>query len=106
MELINRKRFREHWERVMPGLGEPGSALWVYEEQVGVRCRWFLKIRPIHSWDEFINRNNPEGRKQAFWLWCDRQLRGTVLCYSSNDREEWWGFTHKPDVVPFVMKWT
>jgi hypothetical protein len=105
MELINRKRFREHWEQIMPGLGEPGSGLWAYEDHSGVRCRWFLKMRPIHDWDEMITRDLPDGHKKAFWLWCYRHLQGTVLCYSTNDREEWWGFTHKPDVVPFVMKW-
>jgi hypothetical protein len=96
MELINRKRFREHWEQIMPGLGEPGSGLWAYEDHIGIRCRWFLNMSSDRCSD---------ADKIDFWRWCHRHLRGTVLCYSSSDSEQWWGFTHKPDVVPFVMKW-
>jgi hypothetical protein len=27
------------------------------------------------------------------------------LCYSSNDTEEWWGFSHRADIVWWLLKW-
>jgi hypothetical protein len=98
---LNRTEFSRHWENILPGLGEPGSTLWIYEEEQGVECQWFVAIDPIHNWDEMINKNKPD-----FWTWVGSNCQGCVLCYSSNAYEEWWGFTDKDDIVPWILKWT
>jgi hypothetical protein len=104
MKLLNRDEFSRHWENIMPGLGGEGSTLWIYEEEQGAECQWFVSIGPIHNWDEMIQSNNPN--KDSFWQWVGRNCQGCVLCYSSNAEEEWWGFTDKDDIVPWVLKWT
>ena len=92
--IINRKQFREHWENVMPGLGECGSALWVPEQETGKKSRWFITVPPI-QYDNLA-------------IWIVKNCTGQVLCYSSDDfsQIEWWGFSHKPDIVWFRLKWS
>ena len=103
--ILTRKQFREHWNALRPGLGDEDSVLWSYEDANNKKCRWFVSIKPIHAWDEFIQEGHPENRKQQYWRWCHQHCRGQVLCYSSNDTEEWWGFTHRADIVWWLLKW-
>ena len=89
---MNRMQFRQHWENILPGLGEESSELWVPEQSTGKKSRYFVKVRPIIC--------------ENFWKWCIENCRGQILCYSSNDREEWWGFSHKADIMWFVLRWS
>ena len=95
MKLLNRKQFREMWEDRDSGLGEEHSPLWI-PEQSQRKSRHFVCIRPLKK-----------GRDE-FWLWTVQNCRGQVLCYSSSDedQEEWYGFTHKPDIVYFLLRWS
>lgn len=95
MKLLNRKQFRKMWEARDPGLGEEHSPLWIPEHSLR-KSRHFLCVRPI------------EEDNHKLWLWTVKNCQGQVLCYSSSDedQEEWWGFTHKPDIVHFVLKWS
>lgn len=99
--MINRKKFREVFNNIHPGLGDEDSPLWEPERQAGTRPnRWFIKVRPL-------NIDSSREEKTKFLLWCDKFCSGQILCYYSDtdNKEEWWGFTHKDDVLPWKLKW-
>jgi hypothetical protein len=103
--MLTRKQFRQHWNKVRPGLGDEDSALWIPEIHHDKKCRWFVSTKPIHAWDEFIQEGHPENRKQHYWAWYHQHCRGQVMCYSSSETEEWWGFSHRADVAWWLLKW-
>lgn len=96
--MINRKEFRKIFNQLKSGLGDSNSPLWEPERHCRP-SRWFVKIRPI---------NFDETTSQKFWKWCYKNCRGQVLCYSTNsdNQEEWWGFTHRADIVFWVLRWS
>jgi hypothetical protein len=97
--MINRKQFRQLFNSYKPGLGEFDSPLWYSEQQGDCKpSRWFVNIRPL----------NHQNFKTEFWAWANKTCQGQLLCYSSNteNQEEWWGFTHRADVVLFLLKWS
>jgi hypothetical protein len=67
---------------------------------------WFVSIKPIHACDEFIQQDHVINRKQEFWSWCQKNCQGTIMCFSSSDDEEWWGFGHQADVAWWLLKWS
>jgi hypothetical protein len=104
--VLSRKQFRQHWNTVQTGLGDEGSPLWILEDGLGKKCRWFVSVKPLHAWDEFIQEEHPKNCKQHYWGWCHQHCRGQVMCYSSDsETEEWWGFSHRADVAWWLMKW-
>jgi hypothetical protein len=96
IDILNRKQFKEVWEKILPGITAEDNPLWVSEVYTGRKSRWFINIHPI---------NPDRWNKTNFHLWCEKNCRGQILCYSSSDENEWWGFTHKADIVWWVMKW-
>lgn len=94
--MLNRKQFREHWNKVRPGLGDEDSGLWLPEQHHGKKSRWFVSVRPIPAQDEDL---------YDFWQWCYKNCRGSIMCYSASVTEEWWGFSHRADVAWWMLKW-
>lgn len=97
--MITRKQFRELWNQYQEGMGDHNSPLW-FPESNRDYSRWFVKVRPID-----LSSNH---KKNNYFLWCDQFCKGQVLCYSSDtdNEEEWWGFTHKRDIVMWILKWS
>ena len=96
--ILNRTSFIKHFNSLSPNLGSSDSPLWETEKYLGVECTWFTCIRPVHNFYE---------SKDAYWSWVRNNCRGEVICYSSDDKdEEWWGFTHRADIVMFLLKWS
>lgn len=97
--ILTRLEFSDHFESVHVGLGAADSPLWIPEHELTDPCNWFICIEPIA-----LQRT---GRKEQFWDWTKKILRGQVRCFSSSidGGEEWWGFTHKEDIVLFVLRW-
>jgi hypothetical protein len=93
--IISRKQFREHWKKINPRLAQWDSPLWCLEEWYG-KSRWFVNVA--------VNTKY-ENRKE-YHQWVLRNCRGRVMCYSSNAEEEWWGFSHKPDVFLWILRWS
>lgn len=95
MKMLNRKQFRKMWEDRWPPLGKEGSPLWIPEESKR-KSKYFACIRPIKKY------------RDDFWSWTCQNCQGQVLCYSSSyqDQEEWYGFTHKADVLLFLLRWS
>lgn len=92
---MTRREFRRHFDTIAPGLGAWNSSLWTPETWDGARpSRYFVCIPPVVGHDENIFRK-----------WCLQHCRGQVLCYSASDLEEWWGFTHRDDIVHFILRW-
>lgn len=103
MTVLTRRQFRQHWEQLMPGLGKDGSVLWTMEQYHNKKCRWFVCTRPIGTESKLmVDEWSP---KKEFWLWCNRNCAGQILCYSSSREEEWWGFSHHADIVIWMLKW-
>jgi hypothetical protein len=101
MTVLTRRQFRQHWEAIIPGLTE--NVLWLVEESYNKKSRWFVCTRPLETKSELIvDGLNP---KQDYWLWCHRHCAGLVICYSSSPEEEWWGFSHRADIVLWMLKW-
>jgi hypothetical protein len=97
--MINRKQFRQLFNNKRNGLGDWDSPLWLPEQYNNHEpSRWFVNIRPL----------NHQNFKTEFWAWANETCRGQVLCYSSSNekQEEWWGFTHRDDIVLFLLKWS
>ena len=97
--MINRKQFRQLFNSYKPGLGDWNSPLWCLEQQGDYRpSRWFVNVRPLGVYKFH----------EEFWFWANKTCQGQILCYSSNteEQEEWWGFTHKSDIVLFLLRWS
>ena len=67
MPVLNRKQFKQHWNKVHPGLGNDGSGLWCYEDESNKKCRWFVSIKPINL--------QTENRKQQYRQWCRKIVK-------------------------------
>lgn len=92
MKILNRKQFSDMWEEKQSGLGKDDSPLWEMERYYNRKCRSFVSVHPI-------------GEESEYWVWCYKNCAGTILCYSSSDEEQWWGFTHKPDIFLWMLRW-
>jgi len=95
--LLDRKQFRKLWNNYNPKFGDWDSPLWIPESSTGKKSRYFVKIRPI-----------PYEKQKEFVIWATKCCRGQILCYSVNtiDQESWYGFSHKNDIVWFLLKWS
>jgi hypothetical protein len=95
MTILSRRQFRQHWEDIIPGLKEDSSALWAIEDHYKKKCQWFVCVCPIV-------------KLKDHWLWCDQYCAGHVICYSSSldKNEEWWGFSHRADIVLWMLRWS
>ena len=78
------------------GLSCAGGALWVYEDYCGVKSNWFVLSRPLMTY-----------LKEEYYEWCRENCLGSVICYSTDqeNNQEWWGFTHKDDILFWILKW-
>ena len=102
--ILTRRQFAKMFNGVKDGLGKWDSPLWIPEtmdKSARVKCQWFICIKPV--WMR-------EGAKEEYWKWCNENLTGKVLCYSSSgsDREiqeEWWGFSDKQDLTWWRLRW-
>ena len=105
MTVLTRRQFRQHWEGIVPGLGQDGGALWVVEESYSKKSRWFVCVRPLGT--ELEWPDDDWNSRHDYWLWCYRHCAGQILCYSTDHRnqEEWWGFSHHADIVLWMLKW-
>ena len=104
MTVLTRRQFKQHWEGIAPGTSKDNSILWCLERHYNKKSRWFVKTRPVFcnpSWSD-LGRHP----KDEFWVWCNRNCAGQILCYSSNEQEEWWGFSHRADIVIWMLKWS
>lgn len=103
MKVLTREEFSDHWNNIQSGLGDSDSALWSLEQRDEIMCRYFiLTDSPIF---DRKNYNDGEDFWGNFWNWCRQYLQGSVYCYSSNQRGEWWGFTDRDDIVLWSLRW-
>lgn len=95
MEIIDRDRFRDHFNQLHPGLGDADSQLWAPEAfEPGARpSQWFVYTRTLFK------------DKNQYWSWCRQHCQGSVLCYSASEWGEWWGFECREDIAWWAMKW-
>lgn len=61
---------------------------------------WFVNVKPIN-----VSRTSES--KTDYWNWCNKNLRGQLLCYYGDSLNgiEWWGFTRYEDILPWILKW-
>lgn len=97
MGVLNRRQFRELWNSYESGLGDWDSGLWISEQSTDKKSRHFVAIKPIHP-NEY----------ETFRIWTIKYCSGQVLCYSVDDLEKiaWFGFSHKADIVLFLLRWS
>ena len=94
--ILSRQEFSQHFNDLKAGLGYEDSPLWIPDEDTP--SEWFVCVKPIG-----VHRF-----KFQYYDWCNNTLKGRVRCYSSNDedKQEWWGFTVKEDIVLWTLKWS
>ena len=93
--MLTRLEFAQYFNSLRQGLGDPDSPLWDIEEEP---CNYFIAVKPVNFWDE-------EGTKPEYWDWCNKYCKGKLVCYSSSDEEEWWGFTDQQDILLWTLRW-
>ena len=95
--ILDRQQFVDHYDNIKSGLGQPDSPLWAWELSSGFRGQWFVLLE--HS---RIRRGHDD-----YWAWCEHTLQGQTACYSAGeDGTEWWGFSHRPDILPWLLRWS
>lgn len=97
--VLSRRQFRDYWNQRSPSLEKADSVLWSFEHYDGIQpSRWFSCVAPIDIRDH----------DTGYFDWCYKHCRGQVLCYNTDSqrREEWWGFTHRGDVLLWLLKWS
>ena len=106
MTVLTRQQFRQHWNGIYPGIAKDGGPMWAYEVDCKKKSRWFVCVRPLNTAFESIADGGD--RKQEYWLWCNWHCAGQIICYVSNsdEQEEWWGFSHRADIVLWMLKWS
>lgn len=62
-----------------------------------VKYQWFICVSPITP---AIKK-----RRAEYLHWCQRNLAGSVLCFSGGAAEEWWGFTEETDILLWTLRW-
>ena len=101
MMVMNRQQFADHIDDRRQGLGKIGSKLWGIENANGFQCEYFIG-------HPYIDTTSYDQQKD-FWDWCEHHLEGRILCYYSTGQSgnrEYWGFTHKTDIVLFLLRWS
>ena len=102
--ILNRKEFIAKFNEIMRNHGDvehDDHPLWIpefFEPNIRTVCNWFIMVKPVDI---------RGSTKEKFWAWCNEILNGELLCYSSSsdEQEEWWGFTCKDDIMIWVLKW-
>lgn len=94
--IYTRKQFMDVFKEVCPDIRKDDCPMWVIEQHVtyNKKSRYFVEVNSVKDPD-----NN-------FWNWCYKNCRGTIICYSSNENTDWWGFSHKPDIFIWLLRWS
>jgi hypothetical protein len=101
--MITREEFKKYFSlKGGNGITDEGSPLWIPETGLlsDNKCVAFVRLNPPIKSEVF------ELGFIEFWDWCGDNLKGEVRCFSSNEDEEWWGFTNPHDIVLWMLKWT
>ena len=95
--MLTRQQFADYMNSVDDGIGNVDGPLWIPEWDMIAGCQWFIKVNPIKIPCSTL----------SYWNWICDNLKGEVRCYtsSSDDQEEWWGFTYKEDVIWWSLRW-
>lgn len=100
--MLTREQFADYFNNLQPGhgMGLPGSPLWIPDPDSD--CQWFVCVTPLR-----IGHDGPSVSKDAFWEWCNINLKGVCRCFSSDhdNLKEWWGFSDQRDVVTWLLRW-
>ena len=102
--ILTRRQFTNLWKEKDPKLAKYNGPLWIPEtiDLIPVKCEWFICVKPLWYCGGVD--------KIKYWAWCNKNMQGKVLCYSSTGgetetQEEWWGFTDKKDIVFWMLRW-
>lgn len=99
--VLTRKQFAEYFNSLKSGLGDDDSPLWEGDHDLDEKCNYFISVPPrprTYEWKLDFSAN--------FWCWAADTLKGCTRCFSAGDDEEWWGFTHKEDIILFLLRWS
>lgn len=65
---------------------------------------WFVNVPPINLTNNGMRHHDLH---REYWVWCSENLRGRVMGYYCDyeNQIEWWGFTHKEDILFWLLRW-
>jgi hypothetical protein len=93
--ILDRIQFSEYWEVNHPNIGAGvDSPLWMVEVCSQVKPQWFVEISVINPFNH-----------DEFWDWTKNNCYGTILCYTSGESTEWWGFSNYSDIFIWILRW-
>jgi hypothetical protein len=95
ISILDRKGFVDYWNKERPGLGDPDSGLWAYENANNIHNEYFVCVKPVHI---------PTMDKHDFWGWTIRNTP-SMLCYSASDAQEWYGFKTQSELNWWILRW-
>ena len=95
IDILDRKKFVDYWNKERPGLGDPDSGLWAYERHNNYRNEYFVCVKPVHV---------PLMEKYGYYEWADKNTP-SVLCYAASDEQEWYGFQNQSELMWWILKW-
>lgn len=81
---------REEFSSLFPDVDD--SIIFIPETIYNVKTYNFVCIKPIPLEDDWFT-------------WIEENCDGKVMCFSSNEKEEWWGFTNRDDIFLFLLRW-
>lgn len=90
--IYSRKEFISQWEDHLINSEGP---MWAYEKFIKHKSVYFIKIKPVRT----------ATCREEFHSWCKQHLSRPVICYSSSESEEWWGFSNEQDINIWCLKW-
>ena len=96
IDILDRKKFVNYWNKQRPGLGDPDSGLWAYERNNNYHNEYFVCVKPVHV---------PIMEKSNFWNWVKKNTP-SMLCYSASDQQEWYGFKTQSELSWWILRWT
>ena len=94
--VYSREQFIKWWEPYFPQIHDDDSGMWCYENFLSVKCLAFVQCKKVSYHDN---------DREIYWEWCNRTLKGAVICFSSSTQDDWWGFVEPDDALVWILKW-
>jgi hypothetical protein len=90
--MLSRRQFIDMMGDKVTGVNNPDHIIWSYEKYVNKQSKVFFRLRNLDRYSDF-------------YMWCADNIKGDVICYSSDRSESWWGLTDAEDSALFALRW-
>lgn len=93
--ILTREEFADYFGKLIGYENvTDNNPIWIPELRERKQCAVFVSI-PSLKYDQL----------ETFRQWVRENCLGSVMCFSSSESTDWFGFTHEPDVVLWLLRW-